>query len=142
MTFSGQSGARLRSAKFHAFHVVSEFHRLIERLNFVVVSYGLVLVSDVLGATSLYHVRLGSALGRREAGASFQQAVRLLDVAKGEALHPMALVDLVIARSLLRVTVTFELARPAYTDGILGGLVEDGLFIGRVLVWTNALSYC
>jgi len=142
VTFSGQSGARLRSAKFHALHIVSEFHRLIERLNFVVVSDGLVLVSDVLGATSLHHVGLGSALGCREAGASFQQAVRLLDVAKGEALHLVALVHLVIARSLLRVTVTFELARPAHTDGILGGLVQGGLFVGRVLVWTDALSHC
>ena len=54
----------------------------------------------------------------------------------------MALVDLIIARSLLRVTVTFELARPAHTDGIIGGLVEGGFFVGRVLVWTNALSHC
>ena len=30
MTFGGQSGARLRSAKFHALHIVSEFHRLID----------------------------------------------------------------------------------------------------------------
>ena len=82
MTFSGQSGARLRSAKFHTLHIVSEFHRFIERLNFVVVSDGLVLVSDVLGATSLHQAGLGSTLGCRETGASLQQAIRLLDVAK------------------------------------------------------------
>ncbi len=72
---SESGGAHLRGAKLHAFRIITEFRRFIERLNLTHFHprLGQVMISDILCAASLSHGRLGASF--HCAGATLDETI-------------------------------------------------------------------